>query len=229
MARKRRARSARGKGRRRSREKASGLERARGRAHDGDEVDDGATILQLASGLRSRSASQGKRAKAAATGAVCGREERWFGRTAEADAELAVGEWVGAGERPRARRRRGRRRGRDSSTRSWARDAEGVAVREGVDSRHGGGLRARGALAQAYGEKPTPGSQMPSGRRGRKQRVRRRQGRRRRSRDFVDSHLGSGLKRVTVREDKDSYHRGSARARGAIGRAYGGSRRRAHR
>ena len=167
MARKRRARSARGKGRRRSREKASGLERARGRAQDGDEVDDGATILQLASGLRSRSASQGKRAKAAATGAVCGREERWFGRTAEADAELAVGEWVGAGERPRARRRRGRRRGRDSSTRSWARDAEGVAVREGVDSRHGGGLRARGALAQAYGEKPTPGSQMPSGRRGR--------------------------------------------------------------
>ena len=58
MARKSRARSARGKGRRRSREKASGLERARGRAHDGDEVDDGATILQLASGLRSRSASQ---------------------------------------------------------------------------------------------------------------------------------------------------------------------------
>ena len=107
------------------------------------------------------------RAKAAATGAVCGREERWFGRTAEADAELAVGEWVGAGERPRARRRRGRRRGRDSSTRSWARDAEGVAVRECEDSRHGGGWRVRGALAQAYGEKPTPGSQMPGGRRGR--------------------------------------------------------------
>ena len=109
----------------------------------------------------------GQEAKAAATGAACGREERWFGRTAEADAELAVGEWVGAGERPCARRRRGRRRGRDSSTRSWARDAEGVAVREGEDSRQGGGWRARGALAQAHGEKPTPGSQMPSGRRGR--------------------------------------------------------------
>ena len=131
------------------------------------EVGGGATILQLASELRSRRASRCKRAKAAATGADCGREERWFGRTAEADAELAVGEWVGAGERPRARRRRGRRRGRDSSTRSWARDAEGVAVRECEDSRHGGGWRARGALAQAYGEKPTPSSQMPSGRRGR--------------------------------------------------------------
>ena len=191
MARKRRARSARGKGRRRSREKASGLERARGRAQDGDEVDDGATILQLASGLRSRSASQGKRAKAAATGAVCGREERWFGRTAEADAELAVGEWVGAGERPRARRRRGRRRGRDSSTRSWARDAEGAAVRECEDSRHGGGWRVRGALAQAYGEEPTQGSQMPSGRRGREA-ARPTAKCRRRSRDFVDSHLRLG-------------------------------------
>jgi hypothetical protein len=228
MARKRRARSARGKGRRRSREKASGLERARGRAHDGDEVDDGATILQLASGLRSRSASQGKRAKAAATGAVCGREERWFGRTAEADAELAVGEWVGAGERPRARRRRGRRRGRDSSTRSWARDAEGVAVREGVDSRHGGGLRARGALAQACGEKPTPGSQMPSGRRGREA-ARPTATRSAAEPRFRRLAFGLGAEEGTVREGEDSYHRGSARARGAIGRAYGGSRRRAHR
>ena len=87
-------------------------------------------------GLGREGRHSAKRAKATATGAACGREERSLGRTAEADAEFAVGEWAGAGERPCARRRRGRRRGRDSSTRSWARDAEGAAVRECEDSRH---------------------------------------------------------------------------------------------
>ena len=169
-----RARSARGTGRRRAREtgRAASTRHDGAGGHGGDDAEGrralgrwrgGATTLQLASGLGSRRASRCERAQAAATGAACGREERSLGRTAEADAGLAVGEWVGAGERPRARRRRGRRRGRGSSTRSWARGAEGAAVREGEDSRHGGGWRARGALAQAHGEKPTPGSRMPSG------------------------------------------------------------------
>jgi hypothetical protein len=142
-------------------------------------------------GLGREGRHSAKRAKATATGAACGREERSLGRTAEADAEFAVGEWAGAGERPCARRRRGRRRGRDSSTRSWARDAEGAAVRECEDSRHGGGWRVRGARAQAYGEEPTQGSQMPSGRRGREA-ARPTAKCRRRSRDFVDSHLRLG-------------------------------------
>ena len=41
-------------------------------------------------------------------------------RAARAGADLAKGEWVGAGERPRARRRRGRRRSHDPTTRLWA-------------------------------------------------------------------------------------------------------------
>ena len=155
--------------------------RGRRRSHD----------LQLASELRSRRASRCKRAKAAATGADCGREERWFGRTAEADAELAVGEWVGAGERPRARRRRGRRRGRDSSTRSWARDAEASRCasartagteadggREGRSLRRTAKRRRRARRCRVVGVDARP-------------HARQRQGQRR-SRDLVDSHVRLG-------------------------------------
>ena len=99
--------------------------------------------------------------------------------------------------------------------RAWTAGTEADCGREGRSLRRTAKSRRRARRCRVVGVDA-------------RQRVRRRQGRRR-SRDFVDSHLGSGLKRVTVREDEDSYHRGSARARGAIGRAYGGSRRRAHR
>ena len=169
----------------------------------------------------------GQEAKAAATGAACGREERWFGRTAEADAELAVGEWVGAGE---GRAHDGGEVGGGAATRRLAlglgtRKASRCASARTAGTEADGGCEGRSLRRTAK-----------SRRRARRCRVvgvdarqsaRRRKGRRQ-SRDFVDSHLGSGLKRVTVREGEDSYHRSSARARGALVRAYGGSRRRAH-
>ena len=59
----------------------------------------GRAVVSRTSGLASR------RVRTAATETVCGRGERKTGRAAEADAGLAEGKWVGAGEGPRARRR----------------------------------------------------------------------------------------------------------------------------
>ena len=99
--------------------------------------------------------------------------------------------------------------------RAWTAGTEADGGREGRSLRRTAKSRRRARRCRVVGVDA-------------RQRARRRKGRRQ-SRDFVDSHLGSGLKRVTVREGEDSYHRSSARARGALVRAYGGSRRRAHR
>ena len=228
MVRKRRARSARGKGRRGSREKASGLERARGRAHEGGEVDDGATILQLASGLGSRRASQGKRrrqpprerlAGARSAGSGVRRKptpsSRLASGSAQARGRAHDGDEVGGGAATRRLALGLGTRKASRCARAWTAGTEADGGREGRSLRRTAKSRRRARRCRVVGVDA-------------RQSARRRKGRRQ-SRDFVDSHLGSGLKRVTVREGEDSYHRSSARARGALVRAYGGSRRRAHR